>query len=127
MSDLVVHARRFPRFAVVGASGVLVNLGVFWLGHYLVGLPLAVASVTGVGASVLSNFLLNRCWTFQRRDAGLRRFVRFGLVSLAGMSITTGVLLFLTSRAISPTLSDLMGIGCATGLTFLLNSFWTFA
>ena len=122
-----MHVRRFPRFAAVGASGVLVNLGIFWLCHYGLGLPLAVSSVAGVAIAILSNFLLNRRWTFQCRDAGGRRFVRFSLVSLAGMSITTGVLLFLTSHNLSPVLSDLTGIGCATALTFVLNTVWTFA
>src|SRR3569833_2654340 len=58
--------RTFLRFALVGASGTVVNLGVFsaalhaYLNKY-------IASPLAVEVSIVWNFLLNNYWTFKER------------------------------------------------------------
>ena len=58
--------RTFIRFALVGASGTLVNLGVF-TGVLHTGLNKYVASALAIEISIIWNFFLNNYWTFKDR------------------------------------------------------------
>ena len=81
-------SRRFLRFAAVGATGVVVNLGALALLRAVGRVQTNVASALAIELSILSNFLLNHGWTFRdRREAGRSvggRLARFHLVSGAG-------------------------------------------
>jgi dolichol-phosphate mannosyltransferase len=62
---------RFIRFCLVGATGVLINMGALWaLVHQ--GLHYVVAGVVATAAATTWNFLLNDAFTWQdRRSATL--------------------------------------------------------
>lgn len=83
-----IFTARFLKFCVVGASGVLVNLGVLAL---LTGLDVrsSFASAWAIEVSILSNFVINERWTFVDRGEGTvwSRAVRFQLVSLVGGAV----------------------------------------
>lgn len=77
---------RFLKFCAVGASGVVVNLGVLAL-LTGVGMRSSLASAWAIEVSILSNFAVNELWTFRDQRAGstlLGRAARFQLVSLVG-------------------------------------------
>jgi putative flippase GtrA len=78
---------RFVKFAVVGLTGVLVNLGSFALLRAL-RVHVNLASAGAIEISILSNFTINHLWTFgDRRNGGnslLSHGLRFHLVSLGG-------------------------------------------
>lgn len=70
--------QRFLRFAVVGASGVLVNFAFLSIGLWLFsGWPEssrdAAASALGIAVSIFTNFLLNDVWTWGDRKKGTRK------------------------------------------------------
>jgi putative flippase GtrA len=75
------------KFAAVGASGVVVNLGTLALLR-LLQVHTNLASAFAIEVSILSNFTINHVWTFgDRRHAQaslLRQGVKFHLVSLVG-------------------------------------------
>jgi putative flippase GtrA len=79
--------RRFVKFAAVGASGVVVNLGTLAVLRKLQ-VHTNLASALAIEVSILSNFTINHLWTFgDRRHAEtslLRHGLRFHLVSLGG-------------------------------------------
>jgi putative flippase GtrA len=78
---------RFVKFAAVGLTGVLVNLGFFALFRAM-RVHVNLASAAAIEVSILSNFTINHLWTFgDRRNGGgslLHHGVRFHLVSLGG-------------------------------------------
>lgn len=77
---------RFLKFCAVGASGVVVNLGVLALLTAL-GMRSSIASAWAIEVSILSNFAVNELWTFRDQRAGSSlagRAARFQLVSLVG-------------------------------------------
>jgi putative flippase GtrA len=86
--------RRFMKFAAVGASGVVVNLGTLFLLR-LLQVHTNLASAAAIEVSILSNFTINHLWTFgDRRHAQvslLRQGVKFHLVSLVGGLIQFGI------------------------------------
>ena len=99
MKALLIRYKRFLKFAVVGASGVVVNLGIYALLTQVFGMGGApgtrsAAYAVSVEISIITNFLLNDVWTFRDRVGGapsfLSRGVRFHLVSLIGFLINWG-------------------------------------
>ncbi len=77
----------FIRFAIVGGSGTLVNLGVLSLCRYVVGLPHAIAAPIAIETSVINNFILNDRWTFKHSRVGswVARLLKFHVSSAAGV------------------------------------------
>jgi dolichol-phosphate mannosyltransferase len=120
---------RCLRFGLVGASGVLVNMGVLWslAGrglHYL----LAGAAATAVATTW--NFLLNDVFTWRdRRSSSLStraaRYGRYWVVTAVSAAIQLGLLVGLTTAGVPYLLSNLVGIGTAAAWNFRTNGVWT--
>lgn len=120
----------FIKFGIVGASGVAVNLGAFWL-LLSAGLGRYIASPIAIELSIIWNFLLNNYWTFRWRRTGHRvrvRGLKFNAVSFLtlGISYATFVALSIAFPAVSPYWHQLAGIIPAALLNYFLNSYWTF-
>jgi dolichol-phosphate mannosyltransferase len=90
---------RFVKFGIVGGSGVVVNLGIYFLFTRGLGwqeslLGKNLSYLLSVEVSILTNFLLNDFWTFADRrqaDRWRTRFFRFHVVSLVGMAVNWGI------------------------------------
>jgi dolichol-phosphate mannosyltransferase len=122
--------RTFIRFAVVGASGTVVNLGVFSAALHA-DLNKYVASPVAIEVSIIWNFLLNNYWTFKERrtrDRTRIKGLKFNLVSLAslGVSFTTFIAMSLFFPRLSPQVDQLVGVVPAVLVNYFLNSYWTF-
>ena len=80
-----IFSATFLKFALVGASGVVVNLGALAVLSGL-GMRSSVASALAIELSIISNFLVNDAWTFAGRHqhAWPTRALRFQLISLIG-------------------------------------------
>lgn len=92
---------RFLRYGLVGASGVVVNLGALFVLAEIVNLHPNLASALAIETSMLTNFALHERWTFADRrgrvDTWARRLLRFHVVSGAGAFVQWGV--FVTANA----------------------------
>jgi dolichol-phosphate mannosyltransferase len=114
------------KFLVVGGTGVVVNTVALACLHQLLALPLVLASALAVELSIASNFFWNDRWTFGRRWPTWRRFLKFNLVSLGGLVITTATLWALVTDLHSQyLLANLLGIMLATAWNFGINVLWT--
>jgi putative flippase GtrA len=116
------------RFALVGASGYVVNLAVFALAVHALGVDYRVAAVLAFTVAVTNNFVWNRRWTFAARDghAGFQA-VRFLVVSLAAFGVSLGILTVLVSVAELPRVAaQAIAIAAATPLGFVGNKLWSF-
>src|ERR1700712_1138380 len=76
------------RFAVVGATGAVVNLLVYAVAAGPMGWDYRLAALLGFVVAVTNNFALNRLWTFSDATghAGFQA-ARFVAVSLAGLVV----------------------------------------
>jgi putative flippase GtrA len=118
---------QFVRFAVVGASGYALNLGVFALAHRVMDYRLA-AGVAFIVA-VVNNFLWNRAWTFRDARGGHAGFqaVRFLAISLAAFVFGLALLDVLVRDAgMNEVLAQAISIVMATPLSFVGNKLWSF-
>ncbi len=122
---------RFIKFAVVGASGVGVNMGLLWLLTEVGGLFYLLSAAIAIETSIITNFILNNYFTFaDRSQPGVKpffsRLLRFNLVSLAGLGINLAILWLLTEGlGVFYLLSNLVGIAAATLWNYLANNWWT--
>jgi len=126
----VRSASTFIKFLIVGAIGVIVNLGFFTLLMNM-GVNKYLASPIAIQISIISNFLLNNYWTFRWRttsDSIRVRGMKFNLVSLAslGISYLAFILLSVAFPQVHPALIQFLGIIPATVTNYFGNSYWTF-
>lgn len=116
----------FARFLLVGGSGVLVNSAALFVFYQLVGLPLLYASAMSVEFAIANNFIWNDRWTFRPVGRPLSRFLKFNLVSLGGLLITTATAWVLVQQAdFNYLLANLTGISLAALYSFAANLTWT--
>jgi len=114
------------RFLVVGASGYVVNLAVFFLANQRLHYPLAFTIAFIVAAT--SNFIWNRWWTF-RVNHGVphHQYARFLTVSAIALAIDLAVLSMLVEwLGVKPLPAAAVAIIIATPVSFLGNKIWSF-
>jgi dolichol-phosphate mannosyltransferase len=119
---------QFMRYAVVGASGYVVNLAIFALAVHALAVDYRVAAVLAFLVSVSNNFWWNRHWTFAAGDghAGFQA-ARFMVVSVGGFLISYLVLLLLVEGADLPKVAaQAAAILAATPFAFLGQKLWSF-
>jgi dolichol-phosphate mannosyltransferase len=121
--------REFIKFAIVGGSGVLVNMGLFFILTRWINMRIEWSSPVAIEISILSNFLLNNIWTFRRRDTDvsfLHRLLRYHMVTgLAGVVNYLILILLVRLAGMPDLLANLIGIVIGMFINFFLNSRWT--
>lgn len=121
----------FIKFVAVGLSGVVVNMGVYWLLTRFGGMAAYDywAVVIGIEVSIITNFLLNDTFTFARRRTGkslIGRLLKFNLICLAGAGIQWGLfMLFTRFGGVHDLLSNFIGIVVAFLWNYFINRNWT--
>jgi dolichol-phosphate mannosyltransferase len=116
------------RFATVGASGYVVNLGVFAGCVHLLGIDYRIAAPVAFVVSVINNFWLNRHWTFDAtHEHPMFQGARFFAVSLVTFGFTYVVLVALVSGAgMSKVVAQAIAIVAGTPLSFIGQKLWSF-
>ncbi|HUZ48208.1 MAG TPA: GtrA family protein [Candidatus Dormibacteraeota bacterium] len=123
--------RQFVKFGIVGASGFIVNLIAFTLLQRVVpnhdqALQYNVIYSIAFLAGGVSNYFLNRIWTFRSTGHAVREGAQFMSVSL--IALVVGLLV---SALVGPYLGHghrTWFIATVAGIfvNFFLNKFWTF-
>ena len=91
------EAERFFKFLLVGTVGFVVDFGILTLLKELTPLPTVIANTISFSAAVVSNFTLNRYWTYpdSRSKSIWSQLGQFTLVNLIGLVINNTILLLL--------------------------------
>lgn len=142
--------QRFFRFAVVGGSGVLINLAVFQLillalapSEIEISTAIPIANAGGIIVSIFTNFLLNDSWTWGDRLKGGRQdwlsrigryYVSASLAAVIQLVVTSvshaGLWAPLVSDwhgiALAPNAALLTGIASGMGINFIISHKWAF-
>ena len=115
------------RFLVVGGSGYIVNLAVFYLLFHQIGSHRTAAAIGGFCVSWMSNFLLNKFWTFRRHSTSTAlQGARNLTVSLIWLGLNLALLELLVLTGVRPLLAQAITIAMLTPVNFILNRRWTF-
>ena len=126
-----VLSPRLIKFGIVGASGVVVNVGGLYLFTEYARIPYFVASVIAIELSILSNFTINLLWTWRDRSREgtlWSKIVRYHIG--AGATAFLGNYLILIALTeffgMHYMISNLIGIAVGTFSNYLINDLWTF-
>ena len=120
------------RFYTVGASGFIVNYLIslfFTSGGY--DMWYLHATTIGIFASITSNFVLNKIWTFGDRDFKIKKTIsqygKFAMFSSLGALVQLGMVYFLVDgNSIAYPLALIIAVITAAFGNFVLNKKWTF-
>ena len=136
---------RFFKFAAVGAMGSVFDIGIANVLTHLLNMRLVFAGSISFICAVLSNFTLNRYWTYpdSRSRPLMHQLGMFFLVNSVGIAIRIPILHFgepLMAREfehlahLSPTTAEslaknatlLIAIGVVMLWNFFVNRYWTY-
>ena len=123
------HSEEFIKFCTVGASGVLINMGLYIALTRLLGVLMFLSLPIAIETSILSNFFLNNIWTFNKRNTiskWQKRILSFHII--AGMAGIINYLIFFTLVmffGVWDIWANLIGIATGTLTNYYLNSIWT--
>ena len=130
VSGFSLFAKQAVKYYSVGASGVLVNLGILYALTDFAGFWYFASQVIAISVSISSNFLFNRFWTFRDSFEDQRNsvmYVKFLIVSLIGMGIQLGITYLLVENvAVYYMYAAAIGIAIAGGINYVVNRRWTF-
>jgi putative flippase GtrA len=127
--------RQFVKFAVVGGIGTIVNLVVLkatlFLWGRLVGDPTFAVEIFASGlafcVAVVNNYLLNRWWTFRSTGSFAAQFLKFFVVSVAGLGLNElAFWVFRGQLGIDVLISQCLAILCVLPFNFVVNKLWSF-
>src|SRR5574338_211674 len=130
LSRISLFAKHAFKYYLVGAAGILVNLGILFVLTEFVGMWYLLSSAIAIYISITSNFLLNKTWTFNDtviKQGGFFMYGKFIGVSLVGMGIQLGFnYIFVENLFVYYLLSALLSIMIASSVNFVLNRRLTF-
>jgi dolichol-phosphate mannosyltransferase len=119
---------RVLKFAIVGASGVVVNVGMLWLLHGVLDVRIELAALLAIELSILSNFLINDAWTF--RDERNRTFWMRAFGAHTGSGLAVGInyaLLIVLNKQLDVyyLAAALVSIAAGAGINYSVSALWT--
>ncbi len=136
---------RFLKFATVGAIGSVLDILIMNLLTHLFKLPLVIAGTLSLICAIVSNFMLNRYWTYP--DSRSRHFLHqlsmFSLVNLVGIAFRVPILHFVepvmagvfenmahlshtSAEVIAKNATLAFAIGVVMIWNFFINRYWTY-
>ncbi|MFO8040115.1 MAG: glycosyltransferase family 2 protein [Sodalinema sp.] len=125
----LLPVQRFLRFGLVGLTGVVVDLAVFYVLRERWQLGLTRSAMLSAEVAILNNFYWNDRWTFSdlsRQQRGwrkqLKRFLKFNIVCLAGLILNVLIVNILFNLlGVNDYLSKLLAIALVTLWNFSIN------
>jgi len=126
------EAERFSKFLVVGTIGFVVDFGTLTLLKEIFQFPTLLANTISFTMAVISNFTLNRYWTYpdSRQKSLAGQLGQFAVVSIIGLAINNGLLLWLEGPFdnLLATIEFMVGRGYipAKAIATVVVLFWNF-
>jgi len=118
---------RFLKYGIVGVLGLIVDMGIFYLLHKMLGMNYIVANIISSSLAVIHNFILNSYFTFKVKDKLLKRFVSFYLIALAGMALSSGLLaLMIDGLRMDSMIAKMISVLIVAMIQYFLNKKLTF-
>jgi dolichol-phosphate mannosyltransferase len=126
------QSQTWSRYAAVGFTGALVNIGAFVFLVEHAGWPAGLALAAAIQLALLSNFLWNKVLTFRRAPAPqgsrgtLVRLLRYERVCGPGAVLNASLTFLLHGYGVAPALASTAGVmlGGAWNLFFNVPAIW---
>lgn len=120
---------KFLKFGVVGFSGIFVDFGVTYVLKEKLRIHKYVANSLGFIVATISNYLLNRYWTFNTgQSAQFLQFGKFLGIAIIGLVFNNLIIYIFNDRLkINFYVSKVFAIGIVSIWNFFGNYLYTFA
>jgi putative flippase GtrA len=120
--------RQFVKFGIVGASGFIVNLAVFTVLQRLTSFPFWFEFSVGFMVGGVSNYFLNRWWTFRSTGHAAKQGAQFLFVSFLALLVGNLTGWVLETRLQYQHHHTVWFLSTLSGmlLNFFANKYWTF-
>jgi putative flippase GtrA len=118
---------QLAKFCTVGATGYVVNLGVFTLLVHKADVHYLLAAVFSFLAAVTNNYFWNRFWTFRHERGHIAyQGLRFLLVSMVALGANLLFLFGLVALGVPKVPAQATAIALVTPWNFVANKLWSF-
>jgi len=116
------------KFGITGTSGLFIDFFLTWLFKDKFHFNPYLANAIGFTAAVLSNYFINRLWTFKEKQARIaKQLAAFAIVSIVGLLLNSGfIYLFTTLFFINFYVSKAMAVILVFFWNFTANYFFVF-
>lgn len=120
---------KFLKFGVVGFSGIIVDFGITYVLKEKLRIHKYVANSTGFVMATISNYLLNRYWTFNTGDnAQFSQFGKFFGIAIVGLALNNLLIYLLNDKLkVNFYVSKAIAVAIVSVWNFLGNYLYTFA
>ena len=115
----------FTIYAAFGACAFAADYSIFLL-VLSWGLGPYAGNVLGICTGIAVSFSLNRNYNFRKTDLTAHRAVRFVTVALAGMAVSTLVIMLLQMESVDVRIAKVVAMLLVFVMQFALNALWTF-
>lgn len=120
---------QFIKFCLVGSLGLVIDFGCTFLLKEKININRYLANSAGFSVAVVSNYLLNKYWTFEDGDPEV--FVqaqKFVIIALIGLAINNQIIYLLNNnRGLNFYVAKLVAIIVVVFWNFFANYFYTFS
>lgn len=119
--------RQFVKFAIVGASGMVVNFLVAHVLERTTALSWFADFAIGFMLGGVSNYILNRLWTFGSRRNPFVEGLQF--LTVSGIALIVGKIVFVVAQRAHFdhfTVTWFVATLSGTFVNFFMNKYWTF-
>ena len=125
--------KEISAFGVVGLVNLFIDIGLFNLLHFRVGLGPTTSNILSAGVATTISYFATRHWSFSHRArTGLRReYTLFIVINLVALGISSVVIAFTyyvidTQDPFALNVAKVIGIGIGTVLRFWSYKRWVF-
>jgi len=119
---------KFLRYGIVGCTGLIVDMGIFYVLHEILGVNYVITNIISSTFGVINNFILNSLFTFKVKNKLFRRFVSFYLIALVGMALSSGLLvLMIDGFKMDSMIAKMISVLIVAVLQYFFNKKLTFS
>ncbi len=120
---------KFLKFSIVGFSGIFIDFGTTYLLKQKLNVHKYIANSTGFVFATVSNYYLNRIWTFKTTQVNaIIQFEKFFIIALIGLIISNTLIYLLNEKLkLNFWLCKILAIVLVSFFNFFANYIYTFA
>ncbi|NHN32944.1 GtrA family protein [Paenibacillus agricola] len=115
------------RYGAVGLLGTLLHFAALYVLVEAFGFNPVLASTLGFVLVLLISYLINKLWTFQDSPSGWKPFLKYTVVSMAGLLLNSGIMYTAVDWLhFNYLIAQCFVVVAVPASNFLFNYYWTF-
>jgi len=124
--NFIKGKKEFIKFGIVGVSNTLITFVVYNILLKL-GINYLVANIIGYICGMINGFIWSKNWVFKVNNESKMYFIKFALVNLLSLAVSTGLLMVLVKQlSFNTTIAQLITTCITVIINYLLNKIYTF-